>query len=542
MSWLDWFKRKSEGVREDAGGSSMPWDKHPSIYEHVRAHVNPNGPGLINGGDELPDEPRVNRNRNIRFAPGAMDGIMSHHCGGDSSKEANNVAKLVAAYCKAPTATRKLELYRALLGDGVLAAIDDVLEALGKTRLNQRRLYELAQSLALESPDRGPVKFGIALLGCFGGDDHSEILWTLARHDEFAVFCAVAIANQSPDPERALWKLAQNVHGWGRVHIVERLHNATSPEVQAWLLREGFHNSVMDEYLAYTCAVAGGLKDELLRDSVDTELLDGATGIIAALINGGPAESMDEYEDGAVAVTEFLRHVASVDSKIQYFLGVHSVRGFVEDDTADWEARATRGWTPETRNAAVAAATAILKDPKWPEIVERQLESADEQVFYNAHVAAGHLGIDCWHHHWSRLLSSPYEPGRWYWVMQASNDGRIRQIIELAERLLPLEGIATGPADEGGLGSEFKGHQCLDFVLQGLDAFPGQGERLIIAGLNSPVVRNRNMALRAMKSWGRDRWSNRLASEFQSAIAREPCEDVKKRMQNVLDGVADDAD
>jgi hypothetical protein len=44
---------------------------------------------------------------------------------------------------------------------------------------------------------------------------------------------------------------------------------------------------------------------------------------------------------------------------------------------------------------------------------------------------------------------------------------------------------------------------ALDFILQDLRRFPGKGRPLIRAGLQSPVVRNRNMTVRALAAWGR---------------------------------------
>jgi hypothetical protein len=56
-------------------------------------------------------------------------------------------------------------------------------------------LYELAYSLVSESPDREPVKFGIAILGLYRKSSNEELFQTLGWHEEFTLFCAVALAN-----------------------------------------------------------------------------------------------------------------------------------------------------------------------------------------------------------------------------------------------------------------------------------------------------------------------------------------------------------
>jgi hypothetical protein len=83
------------------------------------------------------------------------------------------------------------------------------------------------------------------------------------------------------------------------------------------------------------------------------------------------------------------------------------------------------------------------------------------------------------------------------------NDVHPSRVVEFAEETLDLAGIATGAADELGLGRGFESHSCLNYVLQDLRHFPGKGAALIEAGLRSPVVRNRNMAVAALAGWSR---------------------------------------
>lgn len=74
----------------------------------------------------------------------------------------------------------------------------------------------------------------------------------------------------------------------------------------------------------------------------------------------------------------------------------------------------------------------------------------------------------------------------------------------------------------------------VDLALQELRKFPGQGSQLVQAGLQSPVVRNRNMAVAAMMAWGRDRWNDDLRAALEAAAKIEPEDDVRERMEKVL--------
>jgi hypothetical protein len=164
------------------------------------------------------------------------------------------------------------------------------------------------------------------------------------------------------------------------------------------------------------------------------------------------------------------------------------------------------------------------------------LSSDDDLEFDRADRAAKAIGIDTRDLHWQRLQEKPADPGRWYQVMALCGEDRIGKVVEFAEANLDLKGIATGAADELGLGRGFERHTCLDYLLQELRRFPGRGAKLIEAGLKSPVVRNRNMAIAALAAWSRGEWTSGLEKSLETAAGCEPVDDVRKRMQAALRG------
>lgn len=325
-------------------------------------------------------------------------------------------------------------------------------------------------------------------------------------------------------------------HRLGRIQVVERLARTENPAIKRWLLREGYRNSVMYEYLAGTCARAGGLLAALSEDPVDRELLTAAGEIIQVLITGGPAEGIDDYEDARPVIESYLDHMASSTETIEDFLHVNAIKGYLNEDDARWAGRYDRGWTGECREALRSECAAILGRREWADLVRAQLSSKDEHTFARADQAAKALDIDSWDIHWRRLHEKPGDPGRWYHVMARCNEDRIGNVIEFAEANLNLTAIATGASDGLGQGREFVSHSCLDFVLQDLRRFPGRGATLIEAGLKSPVVRNRNMAVAALAAWSRGEWPGVLERALEQATGCEPNKDVRERMQKVLRG------
>lgn len=505
------------------------------IYEHVRAHLPSEGPGLSGDGDWLPDEPEFAGH--MRWVPGALDGIGVHHM---STHEAGTAVDEVyhavrAAVARGGSARAYRRLYEVLRRRPALSVVDPLVERLASAPLPAQPLRDLAERLATTSAHREPVKYGIALLGVAGGPDDRDVLRVLGRHEEFTLFAAVALQNTGATDEE-LWQLARLVDGWGRIHLVERLRDTTDPRIRDWILRQGFRNTVMDEYLAYIAATTGGLLPALRQPRPDDEVLTAACDIVSALLAGGPAEDIDDYGDGAQAVWLLVEQLSDRAERLDHFLVVRGIEDFLGEETDAWPARESRGWTPKLRVALAAACAEITGRTMWGPLAVAGLDSDDELVVHKADRVAKALGIDRFPAHWRRLrrLGSDATAGDWYDVMSTVTDDAVAAVLDLAERSLPLADIASGPADALGLGPEYRAHQALDFVVQELGRFPGVGWPLVAAALRSPVVRNRNMAVNTLRVWGRSAWPTGVRAALRRARDDEPREDVRQRIDQLL--------
>ena len=525
--------RRDKDIKEE----ELPWHNLPSIFGHIQSNLDSEGK-LTEAGYNLPDEIRRKGDEKLRWAPGAKDGIIAQNDSDrDLEMDAKKVVELIKKISAKNALSEKVELYNILLKDNLIGFVDYALaEIVASHVFIDPYLHEYAKWLAFKSPDRGPVKFGIALLGLFGDQMDIDNIFILGKHEEFTLFSAVAIINIGENPEKRLWDLAQYVEGWGRIYTVERLAETQNPEIKKWLIREGYKNSIMYEYLAYTCAVAGNLKGELSKSEIDDELLNAAGDIIAALISGGPAKNIDDYEDAPEVIRLYVTHIKNRAEQLNHFLTLNSIQRFLEDENADWNERKENGWTEELKTGLLIDLNKIITNPKWKRIVLEKQNSTDYLAFWQVDRAATILGIDIWETHWKRLNDNPTESGLWYNVMKNANSERIDQIITLAIKKIPLDQIATGPADELGLGKEYKPHSCLDYLLQDLGKYPNKGYELIKTGLRSPVTRNRNMAIKALSAWGIKNWPEGTRELLELAEKEEPNADTKKEIASLLEG------
>ncbi|KAA1416893.1 hypothetical protein F0U44_17045 [Nocardioides humilatus] len=488
-----------------------------SIYAFLRSQSDE--VGRLPDGLSLPDErPTPGA---ISWAPGAMDGVMGHHAGaGQATRQAGSIAELVVKACGRPTKARLRRLYRAIDDADVLAVLDPTIERVVAAKPQRHQLHDVGRWLATTATDRGAVKVGIALLGVSGLERDVDVVRVLGAHDEFTLYAAVALKNGLVDPDSELWALAAIVDGWGRIQCVEALSATEDPAIRGWILREGYRNSIMYEYLAYIAATTGGLVAALQTVEPDRSLLTAAGEILGALVMGGPARDLHDYEQGAEAVEAYLSLMRTRAETIGDFQTVTALHGFLEDQD-DWDDLTAMGWTATRRSAFEAWCDAILADPRWDDLITVGLLSTDSGEFHRADEAARRRGIDTYEIHKRRIMTDPLGSS-WFRAWQQADSDRAAELAQLAVDLLPLEEIASGPADELGLGQPWRAHGALDWTLQALRDHPGVGQDLVMTGLRSPVTRNRNMALHALKEWPTSLWPVESAAAVADLRATDP--------------------
>ena len=522
-------------------GVTPPWGARPSLHAHVAAHARPGQPGLAPGGDELPDEERGDPGK-LRWAPGALDGTFGHHV---ADQEADDTAREVLAALRAFTEhaddARAAALYAALTRQGALQYVDALLPAVAAEAetLDAERLHAVARWLAEGAADRDAVKAAVALLGVFAGGHDRELLLTLGRHEEFTLYAAVALHNTDPNPERTLWELARTVTGWGRIHVVERLAGTEDEHIRAWMLREGYRNAVMEEYTALICAETGDLVGALRLPNPDHALLRGAGDLLSALISGrdGPVSGIDDYAAGAEAAELYLRHLHAREAELRHVLVLDTLRDFLnEEGEEDGEARPLPPGWPERREALLEMIDAILTRPRWEEKVRAGLEAEDGAELWTAAMAARAFGIDPWDAYFRRVARGAGDPWDWHRLGQTDDAEKLERVLRLGEERIPLDAIATGPADAMGMGPGYEPHTMLDGVLGAVGRLPGRGWPMIAAALRSPSVRNRHSALRALAAWGRHAWPPEAEPALRAAAEGDPNDGVREAAAKLLAG------
>ncbi|BCB74623.1 hypothetical protein GCM10022251_75190 [Phytohabitans flavus] len=454
-----------------------------------------------------------------------LDGVRTHHSGvNPDMPAATTLAHLIDNLVTGPPTTTALQhLHDVAADQDPLPIADAVTSELTGRNLPAEHLRQIGRWLSEYGTRRNAVALGILLLGLAGDHRDRDLLLLLGSLEDLSLYAAVALTRSQPDRDQALFDLAARVAGWGRIQTVRRLAGTQDPQIKAWLLRHGFRNRIMDEYLAHLAATTGDLLSALTTPPVDDELLDGAGDILAALCLGGPAKDITDYPAAPETIDQYLTLVTQRPPSLTRVDVVLRLARFLTSDQA-----VSLNWTDTHRARMRRTCDRLVEQSDWLLAVDHAMDSPDLPQFRLAIWPARQLGIPTRTRIRARVHQHPDDGYLW----QALTDD-IDDVLVLAHQLLPLDHLANGPTLDVGLRAD-QPHHILDLIVSRLDAHPGKGWSLIRIALANPTIRNRNMAIRALTAWPPDTIADHVVAALQHASMIEPDPSVRGRMRQLL--------
>ena len=529
--WLQDIFDKKEPIKVEE------WRTDNSILKFLFSNLDNKG-NLSEAAQDLPDEKKDDEK--IRFAAGLMDAMFSADDSIDSKKRVAELSKHLKKIATKGDIISEQEFYRLITeNEGVIGIIDEFLQVVVNNELPiEPYLFNFAKDLTTKTNKRNAVKFGIAILGLCQNKSILNDIKILGLHDEFTVYSTIAIVNLSDNVENDLWELAQKVDGWGKIQIVDRLASPELKEpIKDWLILEGYKNSIMYEYLAYTCATNGELHKKLENDQIEKKLFKSASDIIEALIaEHSPAEDITVYSFASQVIQDFIRHAKKHASDISDFSALHKIKDFLTELHNDIEEQKKNGWNQDIISNCLIEIVEILNSRDWKVAAYEGLKSNDNVIYWNAKKAAEILGIDLWETVWTRLEENPLDSSSWYDVTHYSKPEHSDKIIDFALKHLPFDELATGAKDSNGFGENYNKHASLEYATTLLENYPKKGEKIVLTSLRNPVTRNRNMAIKVLEKWKQENWSSEIEKEIRHLLEVEPNNDTKENIERLLNG------
>ena len=496
----------------------------PAIYQYIQLHRDSATGRMEPDAMTLPDEPATRRFSRLRWVPGALEGLGTRHMQWDGSAKASQTIVLLQQIATGSPAA-EAALYELLRADDVVTFYNDALDfAAARIPNAEPKLHEFARRLATTSRDRGPVKFGIALLGSMGDESDLDIVRTLSIHDEFGLYAAEALGELAPQRQQALFDMAQHVSGWGRIEAVTLMTATSDAKLRRWLLTEAFRNDVTPQYLAFHCATIGDLADAMADRTLanDPAFLSGVSDLIQSLIKPGPSKDSQTYPDIPEVAVSYLQNVQGKKDSLGFLLTALVLNEYA----------AGAPWSEDQKVSVMKLAVPIIADKGWRRRVIAAL-SDDHADLDQAERAARELDIDTFDLHLRRLEKNGAVAERWSLAFTAAEPRQLTSLVNVAQHTFGARFA------RGAVGRANTSDAALEAVLQGVAKSPGVGIPIVDASLLdvSPVVRR--AAVETLVRWGGSFLRDMTVRAALSAAADGETDDALKARMVALLNVGD---
>ncbi|MDE7415527.1 MAG: hypothetical protein K2N44_04295 [Lachnospiraceae bacterium] len=496
-----------------------------SIFELIKSAVTEEG-GLSEAF-ALPDEVPENQ---LKFAAGAMDGILFYHMAGGESEESEGYPLLINAIefaAEGKTEEAAGYVYDFATKHKVLGYIDLFQKYVidNESRISFGNVIRFAVSLMLEGTKVEAVKFGMSLLELIDWERQDVLkgdVRILALEDEFTLYAAFLMRDWE-NPNKEMFDILKKVKGWGRVHLV-RMIEPDSDEIEEWLVRNGVHNDVLPAYSGLDCFEKVHYLERIQSADMDLDTYRGLADILDAMLDEGPVAGLSALENKEEVMQAFFdAAMARTDLEAQDYAVLLNLKDYV------------KGADPDSASALGAGLIAFLHSSKVRNTIQSALRQGE------AFEIARRLGMDYQEYAFEAVLEDCTK-NAWTASRLIADGYKVQEIVDLMYDRLNVESLATGAADEIGLGEAYEAHNALTMILQELGDKAGIGEKLIKPALKSPVVSNRHMALSALEKWldsskaqTIQEMSPELGEYLASLLPDEVRGDLRQRMEQMLD-------
>lgn len=278
-----------------------------SLYNRIKENLQSDG--TLPEGFLLRGKPAEVQGK--QFADGAIDGTIRYFMGPVANADISGLTVVLATASEGRFQDAINALLTHFLQGGTMLPVMDALQNWiysNPQKLDPNKLGRFCRIILKESSDVESVKFAMSVLELLEQEDDElrEIMLTLAKSEELTLFALFQIA-QWEDGTEQIYKLAKSLKGWGRIHAVSLLR-PENEEMERWMMTEGWHNSLMDEYSAMTVIKRCKLTDKLEVAEIDTDMFTIATDLIRAGLEDGPLGSIKDYKRGKELLDGYLRH------------------------------------------------------------------------------------------------------------------------------------------------------------------------------------------------------------------------------------------
>ncbi len=377
------------------------------------------------------------------------------------------------------------------------------------------------------------MKLGIVVLGMINISENKlivELIQKIALSDELTLYANYAIEAWD-NANDVRFMLAKKVEGWGKIHLVSTLE-VTSENIREWLITEGCKNDVDLGYLANVVAHKINLTNVLRRNNLNKRELNGISEIMEGLLEEGPCEGIEEFEN----------YIEILELYIDKFKSVIDDINFYHIPVVILEFLSQKNLTPEEQEI-VTTIQNLIESSNAVQTLKQAIKSGDMQQFGQAlKVISFDKNIELSDDIFEAFSQSPFE--RFYAFEHLLKTQIYKEkAIELMEKSQNFEQHYENPKPILWNNNEYSTN--LIFIIQMLSGYPFVCSNIVAAGLMSKTMQPRNAALNTIKNWVNiskkniEEFPPIIYSALQKLQKTEIIKSYKERINNLL-GIQED--
>ncbi|WP_422658904.1 hypothetical protein ACK8P5_25155 [Paenibacillus sp. EC2-1] len=334
----------------------LPWTHREKIVSAIQQQVQTHNKIV---DDRLPDDEYFYDENQPRMDAGLFDRIIDD---APTPLFAKKLLKLFRKQLSNPIDKTRKATYDEIIFDNIATYRDQFIELFQQAEWNEELVQQEALWLLEHAAHREVVKFAITVLGCTACEEYKDLLFTLGMHEEFTSYVVFALDDGTKEANHEIWKLAQSVHGWGKIAAVEQLE-ARTPEIKKWLLTKGCESTVPSEYLAYMCAIKGELAVALYEETISKDLYDGIGLIIQTLLHEDIEPDIEDYLFENAVLFRFVNQARIHCTTLEDMNPLMTINEFLNHEEI-WVERSEDGWKQQERISIQQVLQPILNDLK----------------------------------------------------------------------------------------------------------------------------------------------------------------------------------
>lgn len=491
-----------------------------SIYKIIKDEIIKNG--TLPTDFELETEEFTG---GIRFAPGAKEGVLRHHSSGQGG---NSIFPETLKGYMSKSEDFALKHFEKEEAEGFSTATEGNV-IMNYIRLHQQefpaqKLFGMARFFVMNGTKPESVKLGLALMRLFKLQPTEiakvkDVLVTLGYYEDFTGYVLDNMVHwENSERQEILFDYAKKLHGWGKINVVSLLE-ADTEEKRKWILCYGCKNSVMYNYLAMVCAVKSKLYERLAEGNLSDEEMIGVRDIIGGLVEDGPAASLADLKNPSGLIVAYFLQLKGKALDIETIDLLYGIKLYFE-----------------TRELEKADTIAAMVDELVASMnVNVMIKDAlPEKTFLCLRISS--LRNEDLSEELYELLRNDFTKYFRYSTYILIKDTKTEDFFDLCDLNIKEEDYPVGMGDLQIFKPENEKALPLDIVVQYLDKFPNKGKKMIKICLNSPVIRWRNVAAKALLGW-EDELSKKLSNideELYNMVVDVNGKEVSKLTKEML--------